>query len=67
VVGIWTLISAAAVVDLIDGGAFPPGPLGTWALLVAAVVACLAAWRPGLRRHERGTPVATRPTAAAVG
>ncbi|HEY6470600.1 MAG TPA: glycosyltransferase family 87 protein [Candidatus Dormibacteraeota bacterium] len=67
VVGIWTLISAAAVVDLIDGGAFPPGPLAAWALIAAAVIACLAAWRPGLLKREPGTPVATRPTAAAVG
>jgi hypothetical protein len=67
VVGLWTLITAAAVVDLIDGGAFPPGPLAAWALIAAAVVACLAAWRQGLRRREPGATVATRPTAAAVG
>lgn len=67
IVGIWTLISGAAVVDLIDGGAFPPGPLAAWALVAAAVVACLAAWRPGLLRRTPGTPATTRPTAAAVG
>jgi hypothetical protein len=67
VVGIWTLISAAAVVDLIDGGAFPPGPLAAWTLIIAAVIACLAAWRPGLLTRAPGAPVTPRPTVAAVG
>ena len=67
VIGIWTVITAAAVVDLIDRGAFPPGPLAAWALIAAAVIACLAAWRPGLLTRAPGAPVATRPTAAAVG
>jgi Glycosyltransferase family 87 len=66
-VGIWSVISAAAAVDLIDGGAFPPGPLAAWTLIAAAVIACLAAWRPGLPAREPGTPAAKRPTAAAVG
>jgi hypothetical protein len=66
-VGIWAAITAAAAVDLIDGGAFPPGPLGAWTLIVAAVMACLAAWRPELPAREPGTPAAKRPTAAAVG
>lgn len=67
VVGIWTLITAAAVVDLINGGAFPPGPLAPWALMCAAVVACVAAWRPELLNRGPGAAVAPRPTAAAVG
>jgi len=67
VVGMWAAISAACAADLIDGGAFPPGPLAAWALIAVAVIACLAAWRPRLLSRNRGTPVATRPTPAAVG
>jgi hypothetical protein len=67
VVGIWTVITAAAAVDLIDAGAFPPGPLAAWTLIAVAVIACLAAWRSGLPAREPATPAATRPTAATVG
>jgi hypothetical protein len=67
VVGIWTVITAAAAVDLIDGGAFPPGPLAAWTLIAVAAIACLAAWRSGLLAREPAAPAATRPTAAAVG
>jgi Glycosyltransferase family 87 len=67
VVGIWALITAAAFVDFIDGGAFPPGQLAAWALIVAAVVACLEAWRPRLLARGPGSPALARPTAAAVG
>lgn len=66
-VGIWAVITAAAAVDLMDGGAFPPGPLAALTLIGVAVIACLAAWRPGLTVREPGTPAATRPSAAAVG
>jgi hypothetical protein len=66
-IGVWAAISAACAVDLIDGGAFPPGPLAAWALIAVAVIACLAAWRPRLFSRNRGTPMAARPTAAAVG
>jgi hypothetical protein len=67
VVGIWALITAAAFVDFIDGGAFPPGQLAAWVLIVAAVVACLEAWRPRLLARGPGSPALARPTAAAVG
>jgi hypothetical protein len=65
VVGIWALITAAAFADFIDAGAFPPGQLAAWALIVAAVVASLEAWRPRLLAPGSGS--ATLPTAAAVG
>jgi Glycosyltransferase family 87 len=68
VVSLWALITAAAFIDFIDGGAFPPGPLAPWALIVAAAAACLEAWRPTLLQHGSGSPAATpRPAAAAVG
>jgi hypothetical protein len=65
VIGLWALITAAAFVDFIDGGAFPPGQLAAWALIVAAVIACLEAWRPHLPGPDLVT--APRPRAAAVG
>jgi hypothetical protein len=40
--GAWALISVAACADLIDGAAFPPGQIAGWALVLAAVLACLA-------------------------
>ncbi len=66
VVGLWALITAAALVDFVDGGAFPPGQLAAWALIAAAVAACLEAWRPTLlQQHGSGLAVsAPRPTAA---
>ena len=67
VVGLWTVISAACAVDLLDGGAFPPGPLGAWALIGVAAITCLAAWRPGVLNRDLDAPIASRPTAAAVG
>jgi len=68
VMSLWAVITAAAFVDFIDGGAFPPGQLAAWALIAAAVVACLAAWRPTLLQHGSGSSVAaSRPRAAAVG
>ena len=39
VLGLWTLVNAAAVIDLADQAAFPPGQLTAWALIAAAVVA----------------------------
>ena len=67
VVGIWTLITAAAFVDFIDGGAFPPGQLAAWALIVAAIAACLEAWRPRMLVRGPESPVLARTAAAAVG
>jgi Glycosyltransferase family 87 len=68
VVGLWALITAAAFVDFIDGGTFPPGQLAPWVLIVAATAACFEAWRPTLLRHGSGSAVAPpRPTAATVG
>jgi hypothetical protein len=68
VVGLWALVTAAAFVDFIDAGAFPPGELAPWALIVAAAAACFEAWRPRLLRHGSGSAVAApRPTAATVG
>jgi Glycosyltransferase family 87 len=67
VVTVWALITAAAFIDFIDGGAFPPGPLATWALIVAAIAACLEAWRPTLLQHGSGSVGAQRPAAVAVG
>ena len=45
VFGIWALISVAAFIDLFDAAKFPPGQLAGWALVVAAVVACVATGR----------------------
>jgi hypothetical protein len=68
VVSLWALITAAAFIDFIDGGTFPPGELAPWALIVAAAAACFEAWRPTLLRHCSGSAVAApRPTAATVG
>ena len=61
VVGIWTLITAAAFVDFIDGGAFPPGQLAAWALIVAAIAACLAGLAPW---HARARPGVAGPREA---
>jgi len=68
VVGLWALITAAALVDLVDGAAFPPGQLAAWALIAAAAAACVEAWRPVLTRHPPEPAVAaSSPTTAAVG
>jgi glycosyl transferase family 87 len=68
VVSLWALITAAAFIDFIDGGTFPPGQLAPWALIVAAAAACFEAWRPTLLRHGSGSALAApRPTAATVG
>jgi hypothetical protein len=67
VLGIWALITAAAFLDFVDGGAFPPGQLAPWALLAAAILACLQAWRPRVSRMDPGYSMPTRPPAAAVG
>ena len=67
VLGMWALITAAAFLDFVDGGTFPPGQLAPWALLAAAILACLQAWRPGVSRPDPGYQVPTRPPAAAVG
>jgi hypothetical protein len=45
--GAWALISVAACVDLIDAASFPPGQLAGWALLLAAVLACVATRQNG--------------------
>jgi hypothetical protein len=67
-VGLWALITAAAFVDFIDGGTFPPGQLAPWVLIVAAIAACFEAWRPALLGHGSGSAAAApRPTAATVG
>ena len=47
VLGAWVLINIAAVIDLTDGGAFPPGQLTAPALIVTAACACVAAHRLG--------------------
>jgi len=68
VVSLWALITAAAFIDFIDGGAFPPGALAAWALIAAAVAACLEAWRPTVLNHgSEAAGAAPRPAAAAVG
>jgi alpha-1,2-mannosyltransferase len=68
VVSLWALITTAAFVDFIDGGTFPPGQLAPWVLIVAAIAACLEAWRPTLLAQGSGPAVAApRPTAATVG
>jgi hypothetical protein len=68
VVGLWALITAAALVDFVEGGAFPPGQLAAWALIAVAVAACVEAWRPALPRHGVAPAVAAPgPTPAAVG
>jgi hypothetical protein len=45
VFGCWALITVAACADLLDSAAFPPGQLAGWALVVAAVLACIATGR----------------------
>jgi hypothetical protein len=45
--GAWALITVAACVDLIDAATFPPGQLAGWALVLAAVLACVATGRNG--------------------
>jgi hypothetical protein len=67
VVGLWALITVAAFIDFVDGGSFPPGQLAAWALIVAAVAACVTAWRPAKPEPGRGTRVPAGPTVAAVG
>jgi hypothetical protein len=68
VVSLWALVTAAAFIDFIDGGAFPPGPLAAWTLIAAAVAACVEAWRPTLLHHgSEAAGAAPRPAAAAVG
>lgn len=42
VTGLWIVINAAALVDLSDGAAFPPGQLTAFALISAAAVAWVA-------------------------
>ncbi len=67
VLGLWALVTIAAFVDFVDGGTFPPGQLAPWALLLAAILACRQAWRPRVTEPGPGSPVPTRPAAAAVG
>jgi hypothetical protein len=68
IVGLWALITAAAFVDFIDGGTFPPGEFAPWVLIAAAVAACVEAWRPRLLRHGSASEAASaRPAAATVG
>jgi hypothetical protein len=45
--GAWALITIAACADLIDAATFPPGQLAGWALVLAAVLACIATGRNG--------------------
>lgn len=45
--GVWALITVAGCADLIDAARFPPGQLAGWALLLAAVLACIATGRNG--------------------
>jgi len=66
VIGIWALVTVAAFVDFADGGAFPPGALAPWALLLATTIACVQAWRPRLSETGPGSPAPSR-AAAAVG
>ena len=67
VLGLWALITVAAFVDFVDGGAFPPGQLAPWALLLTAILACLQAWRPRITEPGPVSSVPGRPAAAAVG
>jgi len=67
VLGLWALVTVAAVVDLVDGGAFPPGQLAPWVLLLAAILACVQAWRARVNEAAPGSQMPTRPAAAAVG
>jgi hypothetical protein len=68
VVGMWALITAAALVDFVDGATFPPGQLAAWVLIAVAAAACVEAWRPVLTPQGSEPAVAPpRPTPAAVG
>lgn len=46
VFGAWALISIAAFGDFADAATFPPGQLAGWALVLAAVLACIGMRRP---------------------
>lgn len=67
VLGLWALITVAAFVDFVDGGAFPPGQLAPWGLVLTAILACLQAWRPRITEPGPVSSVPGRPAAAAVG
>lgn len=41
----WGLITLGAFADFADAAKFPPGQLAGWALVAAAVLACMASWR----------------------
>jgi hypothetical protein len=41
----WGLITLGAFADFADAAKFPPGQLAGWALVAAAVLACVASWR----------------------
>ena len=45
VFGCWALITVAACADLVNSAVFPPGQLAGWALLAAAVLACITTGR----------------------
>jgi Glycosyltransferase family 87 len=46
VFGAWALITIAAFGDFVDAATFPPGQLTGWALVLAAVLACIGIRRP---------------------
>jgi branched-subunit amino acid transport protein len=58
VFGAWALITIAACTDLIDAAKFPPGQLAGWALVLAAVLACLGTARTAALRSLPRVPVA---------
>ncbi len=67
VLGLWALITVTAFIDFVDAGAFPPGQLAPWALLLTAALACLQAWRPRFTEPGPVSSLPGRPAAAAVG
>jgi len=46
VFGAWALITIAAFGDFADAASFPPGQLTGWALVLAAVLACIGTRQP---------------------
>ncbi|HXZ99888.1 MAG TPA: glycosyltransferase family 87 protein [Candidatus Binatia bacterium] len=52
----WIAISAASAIDVVTGGAVPPGPLTPWALIAAAIMAGLVCARQGRLAGTAGVP-----------
>lgn len=63
VFGAWGLITLTAFADFADSAKFPPGQLAGWALVAAAALACVAAWRS--RQPVGATTLRVAPLAGA--